>query len=227
MRLSHPDDPWPKEPEACPRITKNINQPVKLKSMEGCRRRRLVVCISGLAATGKSTVARRLAKALNVKYVSGGQALKQLAIERGYSPGGEDWWEKPEGLKFLNERSSNPEFDKLVDAKLIELASREDVVVDSWVLPWLLKDGYKVWLKADEEERAARLAKRSGMPIDVAKEILRKRDSESQDIYKRLYGISLGSDLSPFDVVLDTTGLNEDEVYRLLLSLIKLHYGLR
>ncbi|MEM2910679.1 MAG: cytidylate kinase family protein [Nitrososphaerota archaeon] len=195
--------------------------------MENCRRRRLVICISGLAATGKSTVARKLAKTLNIKYVSGGQALKQLAIERGYKPGGEDWWEKPEGLKFLEERSSNPEFDKLVDAKLLELASKDDVVVDSWILPWLLKDGYKIWLKASEDERAARLTKRSGLPIDVAKEILKKRDSESKDIYNRLYGISLESDLSPFDVVLDTSGLNENEVYRILLSLIKLHYGLK
>ncbi len=194
--------------------------------MENCRRGRLVICISGLAATGKSTVARRLAKALNIKYISGGQALKQLAIERGYRPGGEDWWEKPDGLKFLEERLSNPEFDKLVDAKLLELASKGDVVIDSWVLPWLLKDGYKIWLKASEDERARRLSKRSGLPVDVAKEVLRKRDSESKDIYNRLYGISLESDLSPFDVVLDTTGLNEDEVYKMLLSLIKLHYGI-
>ncbi len=194
--------------------------------MESCRGRRLVICISGLAATGKSTVARKLAKALNIRYVSGGQALKQLAIERGYKPGGEDWWEKPEGLKFLEERSSNPEFDKLVDAKLLELASEGDVVIDSWVMPWLLKDGYKIWLKASEDERAMRLSKRSGLPVDVAKEILRKRDSESKDIYNRLYGISLESDLSPFDVVLDTTGMNEDEVYKVLLALIKHHYGL-
>ncbi|MCL7384769.1 MAG: cytidylate kinase family protein [Thaumarchaeota archaeon] len=194
--------------------------------MESCRRRRLVICISGLAATGKSTVARKLAKALNIKYVSGGQALKQLAIERGYKPGGEDWWEKPEGLKFLEERSSNPEFDKLVDAKLLELASEGDVVIDSWVMPWLLKDGYKIWLKASEDERARRLSKRSGLPVDVAKEVLRKRDSESKDIYNRLYGILLESDLSPFDVVLDTTGMDEDEVYKVLLSLIKHHYGL-
>jgi len=194
--------------------------------MESCRGRRLVICISGLAATGKSTVARKLAKALNIRYVSGGQALKQLAIEKGYKPGGEDWWEKPEGLKFLEERSSNPEFDKLVDAKLLELASEGDVVIDSWVMPWLLKDGYKIWLKASEDERAMRLSKRSGLPVDVAKEILRKRDSESKDIYNRLYGISLESDLSPFDVVLDTTGMNEDEVYKVLLALIKHHYGL-
>lgn len=194
--------------------------------MENRRGRRLVICISGLAATGKSTVAKKLAKALNIQYVSGGQALKQLAIERGYKPGGEDWWEKSEGLKFLEERSSNPEFDKLVDAKLLELASKGDVVIDSWVLPWLLKDGYKIWLKASEEERATRLSKRSGLPVDVAKEVLRKRDSESKEIYNRLYGISLESDLSPFDVVLDTTGLSEDEVYKVLLSLIKLHYGL-
>ncbi|MCS7136701.1 MAG: cytidylate kinase family protein, partial [Nitrososphaerota archaeon] len=165
--------------------------------MESCRRRKLVICISGLAATGKSTVARKLAKALKIKYVSGGQALKQLAIEKGYKPGGEDWWEKPEGLKFLEERSSNPEFDKLVDAKLLELASEGDVVIDSWVLPWLLKDGYKIWLKASDDERAARLSKRSGLPIDTAKEVLKKRDSESKEIYNKLYGISLESDLSP------------------------------
>ena len=51
----------------------------------------IVICISGLAATGKSTLAKRLAGSLNLRYVSGGDGLKMLAVERGYRPGGREF----------------------------------------------------------------------------------------------------------------------------------------
>lgn len=187
-------------------------------------RERIVICISGFAATGKTTLAKKLAEVLNLKYVSGGDALQQLAIEKGYKPGGPDWWETEEGLRFLNERLTNPEFDKQVDAKLLEIASKENVVADSWVLPWFLKDGYKIWLKASEEERIMRLMKRSGLSYEEAKRILRKRDEESKQIYKELYGISIGEEFEPFNLVLDTTGLSEDEVFKATLFLVKLYF---
>ena len=44
----------------------------------------IVICICGMAGTGKSTLAKRLAKKYGLKYYSGGDALKALAIEEGY-----------------------------------------------------------------------------------------------------------------------------------------------
>ena len=184
---------------------------------------KIVVCISGFAATGKSTVGKRLAKNLGLRYVSGGDALKAIAVEMGYTPGGKDWWEKEHGLRFLAKRMEDPSFDRRVDEKLLEMASEGDVVIDSWVLPWLLgKDkSYNIWLSASEEARAERMAKRSGLSKKKALEILRQRDRESSEIYKRLYGIELGRDFTPFHLVVDTTLLTEEQVYRVVEGCVR------
>ena len=183
--------------------------------------KRIVICISGLAATGKSTLAKRLAESLNLRYVSGGDGLKMLAVERGYRPGGREWWETEDGMRFLEERLRNPEFDKLVDQKLIELAKAGDVVIDSWVLPWLYRDGFNIWLKAKTEVRAERMARRSGISVEEARRLLEKRDSESIELYKKLYGIEVGRDFEPFHLVLDTSDLDESAVYRIVFQAVK------
>ena len=181
----------------------------------------VVVCVSGFAATGKSTLGKRLAEALGLRYLSGGDGLKMLAIERGYRPGGREWWETEEGLRFLEERMRNPEFDKEVDRKLLEEAEKGGVVIDSWVLPWLYRGGFNVWLKARIEVRAKRMSKRSGVSLEEAEKIIRKRDGESAELYKKLYGIELGRDFEPFHLILDTSDLDEDAVYRIVLQAVK------
>lgn len=189
--------------------------------------RKIVICISGFAGSGKSTLGRKLSGALNLRYVSGGDGLKMLAIERGYKPGGNEWWETEEGFRFLEERTRNPEFDKDVDKKLLELAGEGSVVIDSWVLPWLYKGGFNVWLKARPEVRARRISRRSGVTIEEALEMIHKRDRESAELYERLYGILLGRDFEPFHLVLDTSELDEDAVYRIVLYAVKEYFKLR
>ncbi|GBC70124.1 Cytidylate kinase [archaeon HR01] len=181
--------------------------------------RRTTICISGFAATGKSTVARKLARRLGLRYVSGGDALKAVAVEMGYRPGGRSWWETSEGLRFLAMRRRDLSFDRRVDEKLVEIALEGDVVVDSWVLPWILRDrSYNIWVSASDEERARRMARRAGIPVSRALRILRRRDSESKSIYERLYGIRLGEDFTPFHLILDTTQLNPRQVYQAILN---------
>ncbi len=181
----------------------------------------IVICISGFAGSGKSTLGRRLAEALGLTYVSGGDGLKLLAIKRGYRPGGVEWWETADGLRFLEERLRNPDFDKEVDQQLVELAERGNVVIDSWVLPWLYKAGFNIWLKASLEVRARRVSRRSGISFEEALRMLEKRDRESSELYRRIYGIELGKDFEPFHLVLDTSHLDEDSVFRIALTAVK------
>ncbi len=186
----------------------------------------IVVCISGFAATGKSTLGKKLAEVLGLRYLSGGDGLKMLAVERGYRPGGKEWWETEEGLRFLEERVRNPEFDREVDRKLLEEAEKGDVIIDSWVLPWLYQGGYNVWLKARLDVRARRMSKRSGVSVEEALEIIRKRDGESASLYRRLYGIELGRDFEPFHPVLDTTDLDDDAAFTIVLQAVREYFRL-
>lgn len=184
------------------------------------RRKSIVICICGMTGCGKSTLAKKIAKKYRLKYFSGGDALKALAIEAGYKPAEKGWWETDEGMRFLQQRMKNADFDRRVDRKLIELAKRGDVVLDSWTMPWLLDEGFKVWLEASPDVRVKRLAKRDSISVRKAHEVMKEKDEKTRSIYKNLYGFTLGEDLSPFSFILDTNELNADEVFRALSIVI-------
>ena len=175
-----------------------------------------VICISGMAGTGKSTLAKKLAQKYNLKYYSGGDALKDLAKDEGYDINAQGWWESPVGLDFLQKRVNDPKFDKAVDNKLLEYANQGNVLLDSWTMPWLLKGGFKIWLEASFEKRAARVAERDNLTYTEAVKVLGEKEGHTKSIYKTLYGFSLGDDLAPFDFVLDTDNLNAPEVFEVL-----------
>jgi len=180
----------------------------------------IVICVSGLAGTGKSTVAKKIAKRYGLRYYSGGDALKELAKEDSYDPTGRGWWESPAGLSFLGLREKDPKFDKLVDEKLLSYEKQGNVLLDSWTMPWLAENGFKIWLLASLEKRAERVAKRDGITVQQALQMLKEKEEKTRAIYKKLYGFSLGEDFKPFDIVLDTDSLSSEEVFRVLCKVI-------
>ena len=182
--------------------------------------KKTVICISGMAGTGKSTLSKKLAEKYQLRYFSGGDVLKDLAKHEGYDVSIRGWWESPEGLKFLNERINDPKFDKAVDDKLLEYAQQGNVLLDSWTMPWLLKEGFKIWLDASFEKRAARVAVRDGMTESQAREVLEEKEARTKAIYRELYGFGLGEDFKPFDFILDTDNLSANEVFEVLCKVI-------
>jgi len=185
------------------------------------KQRKIVICVAGMSGCGKSTVARRLAKKYDLRYFSGGDMLKALAVKAGYEPREKGWWETEEGRSFLRQRAGDHEFDKRVDEELIKWARQGNVVLDSWTMPWLLKEeAFKVWLEASVDERAKRLARRDRISFKEALHALEEKDRETKRIYKKLYGFDLGEDFSPFDLVFDTNKLESDEVFQALCMVI-------
>ena len=190
------------------------------KPAKSYSRKGLVICISGMAGTGKSTLAKKLAEKYGLKYYSGGDALKALAAEEGYDASRNGWWESTEGLKFLKQRKGDAKFDKAVDQKLLEYAEEGNVLLDSWTMPWLLKTGFKIWLLASMEKRAARVAKRDKITVEKAVKVLKAKEDGTKAIYKQLYGFTLDEDFKPFDLVLDTDNLSAEEVFQVLCKVI-------
>jgi cytidylate kinase len=116
-------------------------------------------------------------------------------------------------MAFISERKRNPDFDKEVDRRLMEYLRKGDVVMTSYPMPWLVKnDGLKLWFHATQKNRAARLAGRDGISKSRALAIIRRRDADNKRVYKRLYGISFGEDLSPFHYIIDTNKMSAKDV---------------
>ena len=179
------------------------------------------IIIAGLAGSGKSTLAKRIAKALGARYVCGGDVLKEIAKELGYRVT-ENWWETEDGMKFLEERKRNPAYDKKLDETLIQHAERGNCVLTSWALPWIYRGrAIRIWLHASQEERARRVAMRDGISVEEAREIVKKRDEENRELYRKLYGYVLGEDLGVFDLIINTENKSPEEVEKTALEFIK------
>jgi CMP/dCMP kinase len=179
------------------------------------------IIISGMPAAGKTTVANILGKRLNLPVVGAGDLLKEMAKDRGYTPGGEDWWDTSEGIKFMKERETNPDFDREVDARLLEKLEKGDIIVTSYTAPWISKTGFKVWLNAKVENRAERMARRDNVGLADTTKATKIRDRENYKLYKNLYNFDFGKDLSPFDMVIDTNNILPEQVADMILAKIK------
>ena len=179
------------------------------------------IIISGPPAIGKTTIAKGLAKEFGIEYMSGGDILKELAEEQGFQTKGDDWWDTQEGINFLDQRKKNSEFDKDVDSKLKELFSKGGIVVTSYTLPWIVEGGVKIWLDGSKENSALRMTTRDNSSKNEALEIVQKRYNENKIIYKELYGFEFGEDLSVFDKIIKTDGLNVEQVLEIAKSTVR------
>lgn len=200
-------------------------RPERLLGMSS-KSQKIVICIAGLTACGKSTAAKRLAERFNLEYASGGTTLKETALKMGYKASGKGWWESAEGVRFLRQRARDPEFDRRIDDYLLKLTERGNVVLDSWTMPWLSRKGFKIWLEVTPEERARRLTRRDGISIEEAKRAIKEKDGGTKQIYDRLYGFKLGEDYLPFDLILDSERLSADEVFDVLCFVVE-HLALK
>ena len=179
------------------------------------------IVISGWPAVGKTTIAAEIAKEFDFKVYNGGDILKLLAGDRGYSISGNDWWDTEQAKKFMAERKANLYFDKQVDQKLVEIARLGKAVITSYTLPWLVQDAIKFWLKGSQDNRAKRMAKRDNLSLLQAKKIIKMRDDENKNIYRKLYGFNFGKDLNVFDFSLNTDLVDLDSLVKISKIIIR------
>lgn len=185
------------------------------------------VIISGPPAIGKTTVAKGLANEFDLKYLSGGDVLKELAEEQGFKTEHDDFWDTSSGMEFLTMRKTNSEFDKKVDEKLKKLFLEGGKIITSYTLPWLVEDGIKIWLAGSQENSAKRMTIRDGISFEEALDIVKKRYQENKMIYKELYDFNFGDDLSVFDIIINTDNLGANEVLSAARSIVKERYGVK
>jgi CMP/dCMP kinase len=186
-----------------------------------CENKKTSIVISGWPAVGKTTIAAEIAKEFDFKVYNGGDILKLLAGDRGYSISGKDWWDTEQAKKFMAERKANLYFDKQVDQKLVEIVRLGKAVITSYTLPWLVQDAIKFWLKGSQDNRAKRMAKRDNLSLLQAKKIIKVRDDENKNIYRKLYGFNFGKDLNVFDFSLNTDLVDLDSLVEISKIIIR------
>ncbi|HII15530.1 MAG TPA: AAA family ATPase [Nanoarchaeota archaeon] len=180
-----------------------------------------VIIIFGFSGSGKSTLANLIGKKYGLRVVHPSGILRNLCegkpVDIKNTRHNTGFWETEEGIRLFKSRLEEKEpSDAVSDRLLLKEVSKGDVVIDSWSLPWLASNGIKIYLEADLDVRAERVAKRDSISYSRAKHIVSMKDEETQKLFKRMYGFDIKKDYTVFVYVINTNRLGKREVFRLL-----------
>ncbi|MBY9019464.1 MAG: AAA family ATPase [Candidatus Lokiarchaeota archaeon] len=172
----------------------------------------MIITISGLHGTGKSTIAKLLANNLGLPYYSTGQAFRDLA---------EDYSMTLEEFSDYVER--NPEIDKSLDKKVIDMAKKGSIVIDSQLSGHLLKSiaDYKIHLTCPLKVRVERMTARDQSSYDAKLNETTIREESELKRFNKLYNIDLSDNdfiQNFFDLIIDTESLSIEAVMQIILK---------
>ncbi len=109
----------------------------------------MIITISGMIGSGKSTVADELARIFKYKRYSSGDFMRQLAQKKNMSL-----------IELSRIAEKDPEIDREIDKRQIELGQKEDNFVIDGRLAWhFIPKSVKIYLDVSNEEAAKRIYK--------------------------------------------------------------------
>jgi cytidylate kinase len=179
-------------------------------------RRGLVITIAGPHGSGRSTQATKLAEIFNLRYVSTGTLFREKAQELGVS---------------LSEMSkiatSNDSFDRFLDDRARDETRKGGVVLDATLSGWVAEDpDIKIYLTAPLNVRVKRIAEREKRSASEVDEETRHREAVEMERFRRFYGYDI-TDLTIYDVVLNTALANAEGVANILKNVVEAYMGER
>ena len=171
------------------------------------------ITITGDLGSGKSAVSRILCDRTGFTYVSTGRIQRQIAEEMGIDT-----------LELNRLADVDPSIDERIDGIFIQLGNDPgNFIIDSRMAWFFLPDSFKVYLQADVHIAAARILsdptrnseQYASLDEAVAKITARKQSENARFLKK--YGAD-STNLSNFDLVVDTTKYSVEEVAALILG---------
>ncbi len=167
----------------------------------------MIITIGGLPGSGTTTVTHLLSEKLRIDHISSGELFRELAKERGVTLG-----------EFGKIAEKDDAIDRMIDARQKRIAKeRGNLIIDGRLSGIFLEDSdLRVWLKAPIDVRAKRVTERDSMGGSDVIDLIKEREESEWIRYNSYYGIDL-SDLSVYDLVIDTSIWSADMVCEIIL----------
>lgn len=176
------------------------------------------ITITGSLYSGKSTTAKNISQKLNLNLYSVGKIQRRLAEENGMS------------ITEYNKFMEDNHLDYKVDEKTREIGETEDGFIFDGRLAWhFIPKSYKIFLHVNIEEAIKRALRdnRGESEYYNNSEEARARIIERRNLeicrFNKIYNIDL-SDTSNYDLVIDTSNLTMEEVFKEVKNAIVNNY---
>ncbi len=175
----------------------------------------MIITISGLHGTGKSVIAKLMAERLGILYYSTGQAFRDLAKEKNMSL-----------EEYTNFVENHPDIDKDLDNKVVNMAKKGNIIIDSQLSGHILKSiaDFRIHLTCPLKIRVKRMSGRDQTSFEEKLKETTLREKSELERFKNLYNIDL-SDKNLinefFDLIINTENLSIEEVLAKILSELK------
>jgi len=175
------------------------------------------IVISGTPASGKSSVAKLVAKKLGLKHFSMGDFQRELAKEHGVDI---VTWGKME--------AEDEKFDHMVDERQTKIGKeQDDFVIDSWLGAHFVPDAVKIYVDADIVVRAKRRLKHKRKEEDYSdltqvKSEMERREEINKERWFRYYEFDY-TDRNNYDYVIDTTTISIEQVAEDIIEKLQKH----
>jgi predicted cytidylate kinase len=166
----------------------------------------MLITVSGLPGSGKTTVARLVSRQLGLKHVYAGDIFRKEAERRGLTL---------EAFGTLAE--TDHEIDRALDRAMLDVARQGNVVLEGRLAGFMAAraglDAFKVRLEADEEVRAARIAKREAAPVEDVRRRMQMREESDARRYRAIYDFDY-YDRGLYDLVAETDDTTPEDTAR-------------
>lgn len=174
----------------------------------------MIITISGLIGSGKTTVCRMLGEQLEHRTVISGHVFREMAKELDLSL--EEF-----GLKA----EQDPKYDALIDERMVDIARNDgDLILEGRLAGQMMRrnsiPAFCVFLDAPLDIRTQRVSGREGVDLTAAMHEMSAREASEVLRYRKFYDIDV-TDRSIYDMVIDTGALTPEQVVEMIVSRVR------
>jgi CMP/dCMP kinase len=170
----------------------------------------VLITISGLPGSGKTTVARLVARDLGLEHVYAGNIFRRQAEAHGLTL-----------EEYLRRAETDPSIDRELDRQMETRAARGEAVLEGRLAGFMADragvDALKIFLQASEEVRARRISDREGGAATQRLREIQAREASDHRRYLDLYGVDY-HDLTRYDLVMETDRRTPEEVAQAIVE---------